>query len=165
MIKSITSGLVATAIAVPVLMFGTTGFATVQGTQSFEPNHRAVAFAKDDVRAHKRGLRGKRGKGHMFRHLDLTEAQRDQIFELRHGTKPQMRELRKRKHAAKRELREMIHTEQVDQSRVEALSTEMGEISAAMVRARVATQIEVMKVLTPEQRAKLKERVESRGRK
>lgn len=154
--KSLTTGLVAAVITVPALMFGSNGFATVQGTQLEPVANPPVTITQRDVAAHKRGMR--RGGGKMFRGLDLTEAQRDQMFELRHSSKPQMRELRKRKGTAKRAIREMVLTGQIDQARLDTLSNEIGQVTADMVRARVATRVEMMKVLTPEQRAKLKER-------
>jgi protein CpxP len=161
--KSLTTGLVAAVIAVPALMFGSNGFATVQGTQVAPTASPAVVFSQRNASAHKRGMRRGGHKGKMFRGLGLSEQQRDQMFELRHSSKPQMRELRKRQRAAKRAIRDMVVAGQVDQSQLETLSTEIGQVSAEMVRARVAVRVEMMSVLTPEQRAKLKERLDRRN--
>ena len=126
-----------------------------------------------------RGERGGRGEGprhgkserrgghhdsmrHMLRGLDLTEAQRDQIFELRHASVPAMRDAHKAVRAARKQLRDYSREGNVDKAQLQQYAGELGQAIANMTVLRIEGRSAVMAVLTPEQKAKMKERMEKR---
>jgi len=110
------------------------------------------------------GPRGELG-GRMMRELDLSEAQRNQMFEIRHAAQPaahdKMNALRKNRVA----LREAATAKEYDAGRVRALADEGAKLQADLAVMRIETQQKTLAVLTPEQRAKLEQlRGERRGR-
>jgi len=100
--------------------------------------------------------------GRMMRELDLSEAQRDKMFEIRHASQPamhaKMNDLRKNRVA----LREAATARDYDAGRVRALADEGAKIQADLTVMRVETQQKALAVLTPEQRAKLEQAREQR---
>ena len=101
---------------------------------------------------------------HMLRGLDLTEAQRDQIFELRHASVPAMRDAHKAIRAARKQLRDYSREGNVDKAQLQQYAGELGQAIANMTVLRIEGRSAVMAVLTPEQKAKMKERMEKRGK-
>ena len=99
--------------------------------------------------------------GHMMggmRGLDLSEAQRDKIFELRHALAPKMRAEMKVVQAARTQLRDMVTSDSYDEAKVKELTEASAGAKARMAQMRLRNQHEVYQVLTPEQREKMKER-------
>lgn len=129
-----------------------TGCAHAQRT-SFEghPGH--------EGRFHGRDVRG----GHFMRGLDLTEAQRDQLFTLRHAQAPKMRELGKTLRHARQELRQLSMSDNYDEARAKALADSASQAGAEMAMLRAQMGNQMYRILTPEQREKLKQRTERRG--
>lgn len=110
-----------------------------------------------------RHMFGGHGGGHgMLRGLDLTEAQKDKIFELRHKLEPEMREQMKVVRAAGVALREMMSQGEYDAARVKTLTEERAAAMSQMAQMKFASQNEVYQLLTDEQRAELKKRKEAR---
>ena len=112
------------------------------------------------------GLRGHEGRGGpmmQLRGLDLTEAQRDQIFKIFHEQAPAMREQMKAMRDARRELAQAAGGERYDAERVRAAAEAQGKAVTQLALLRAQAMQKVSAVLTPEQRAKLKERFEKRG--
>ena len=95
---------------------------------------------------------------HMLRDLDLTEAQRDQIFQIRHAQAPAMREQAKAMRAARKDLRELAMAPEYDAQKAQASADAMAKAMSAMALMRVDTTRKLLAVLTPEQRKKLDER-------
>ncbi|MGH1359232.1 MAG: Spy/CpxP family protein refolding chaperone [Burkholderiaceae bacterium] len=111
-----------------------------------------------------RGGHGEFGMKMMLKGLDLTEAQRDQVFEIRHAAMPAMRDASKQMRQARKSLRELalqgkVSPEQIAQSSA-ALEKAVGEL--ATVRAQSMSA--VVDVLTDEQATKLRERMNRRGK-
>lgn len=105
--------------------------------------------------AHGKG-RGEHGGWHAtMRALDLTEAQRDQLFELRHAQAPAMREQMKAIRSAQRELRQLAMAQPYDAARAEVLARELGTAIAERTRMGTETRSKFYAMLTPEQREKL----------
>jgi periplasmic protein CpxP/Spy len=96
-----------------------------------------------------------------LRGLDLTEAQQDKLFNIRHAQAPQQRDYAKAIRKAREALRELGGADRFDEAKATAASRDLGQAVAgeALLRARMEAQ--VLAVLTPEQRARLNER---RGR-
>jgi Spy/CpxP family protein refolding chaperone len=106
------------------------------------------------------GFRGP-GPGMPFGHfhgLKLTDAQQDKLFNIMHAQAPQRREHEKAIRKAEEGLRELGRAERFDDARAAALSRDFGQAIAAAELLRVRTQSQALAVLTPEQRAELRER-------
>lgn len=107
------------------------------------------------------GLSGGPGGARMLRQLDLTEAQRDQVFKIFHEQAPALRERAKATRAAHEALRQAASDPNADAARIRSLADAVGKAHADAAAARAEALQKVAAVLTPEQRAKL---AESRGR-
>jgi Spy/CpxP family protein refolding chaperone len=99
----------------------------------------------------------------MLRGLDLTEAQRDQIFKLRHEQAPAARERMKAARAAQDALRQAARDPNADSARIRQLADAVGKAHADAAVARVDSERRILAVLTPEQRAKLEQARERRS--
>jgi Spy/CpxP family protein refolding chaperone len=110
-----------------------------------------------------REMRGGAGMG-MLRGLDLSEAQRDQVFRIFHDQAPAMRERMKATRAAHEELRKATAAATFDSARVRQLADAVGKAHADAAYARAENMSRVLAVLTPEQRAKLEQRRERGSR-
>lgn len=102
----------------------------------------------------KAGLRGLGGeKMPPYLHgLDLTEAQRDKVFEILHAQAPAMRDRAKAMHRVEDELRGLVAAPDYSAAKAKALADLAASAMAEMTLARVATDRQVFEVLTPEQR-------------
>jgi periplasmic protein CpxP/Spy len=100
---------------------------------------------------------GHRGAWPM-RGLQLTEAQRDQIFKIFHEQAPAMRESRKAARKAREELRSLVKAATFDRARARAFAEAEGKALTELAFMRAEAMSRVREVLTPEQRSKLDER-------
>ncbi|MDX1376775.1 MAG: Spy/CpxP family protein refolding chaperone [Burkholderiales bacterium] len=98
------------------------------------------------------------GMQRMLRGLDLSEAQRDQIFEIRHAQAPAMRAQMKTLHAARKDLRELALAPQYDAAKARASADALAGATSQLALMRIDTMRKVLAVLTPEQRKTLEER-------
>ena len=109
------------------------------------------------------------GRGHhggpmmQLRGLDLSEAQRDQIFKIFHDQAPAAREQMKQVREARLALAKAAGGDRYDEAGVRAAAESQGKAVTQLAIMRAQTMQRVSAVLTPEQRAKLKERAEHRG--
>ncbi|MCZ7565832.1 MAG: Spy/CpxP family protein refolding chaperone [Burkholderiales bacterium] len=107
--------------------------------------------------------------GRFLRELDLSDAQRDRMFEIRHAARPAMREKMNALRANRSALREAATANDYDAARIRTLADEGAKLQADLTVMRVETEQKALAVLTPEQRAKLEqlraERRDRRGRK
>lgn len=92
-----------------------------------------------------------------LRGLDLTEAQRDQIFEIMHAQAPLMRQKLKEARRAHEALRDLAMSAQYDEGRARALATEDAKAGADLALMRVRGEHKIFAVLTPEQRNTVQE--------
>lgn len=183
------SRLLTAAIGVPVLALGL-GFSPLSNAVTSTSQPLMIATADDNVRGGEREVRGHRNSdswgghdrrgGHnkysrgekgkrggdgmkrMFRGLDLSEAQRDQLFALRHGSAPIMRQMKKEQRAARQAMRALSTADQFNQQQVDAAAAEVGRLATQMAAHRAKMMFDMRAVLTAEQRAKLTEQMESR---
>jgi Spy/CpxP family protein refolding chaperone len=88
--------------------------------------------------------------------LGLTEDQIKSIREIRTRHWQSMRETVRALREARRDLREMV-LQNTDETTFSAKAAEVRELSGQVLEARARTLQEVARILTPEQRAKLRE--------
>lgn len=103
---------------------------------------------------------GMEGHGGMLQHLralNLSEAQRDKLFNIRHNAEPEQREHMKAIRKAHEALAELAHADRFDDARAAALSRELGQAIAAAALLRARTEAQALAVLTPEQRGQLQQ--------
>jgi periplasmic protein CpxP/Spy len=103
------------------------------------------------------------GHGMWLRGLDLTEAQRDQIFKIRYDQAPAMREQMKQVRHAREDLMKAASGERLDEARARQAADSLGKAVSTMAVMRAQTMNRVRAVLTPEQRARLDERMTRHG--
>jgi Spy/CpxP family protein refolding chaperone len=108
---------------------------------------------------------GRRGHGMMhLRGLNLTEAQRDQVFKIFHDQAPAMHEQMKQVHRSRGELRQLAMAERFDEGRARQLADTQAKALAALAVMRAQTMARVREILTPEQRQRLQQMREQRER-
>jgi Spy/CpxP family protein refolding chaperone len=102
--------------------------------------------------------------GHALRHglpflrgIDLSEAQEDRLFAILHAEAPQLREQDKIQDKAHEALRAMLDAGDYNEARAAAHTKALGQAIAARELLRVRTAGQVMALLTPEQRAQLRQ--------
>ena len=100
----------------------------------------------------KGGMGGMDGGMRMLRGLNLTEAQRDQVFNLMHKQAPAARERAKAIQKSRLELRNLSMSAQYDDARAKTLADSIAAATAEMALTRARTGQEIYKLLTPEQR-------------
>lgn len=118
------------------------------------------------------GAEGHRGGGPMFgahghgrhgdgflRGLDLSDQQRDRIFEIRHAAAPKMREQAKVLRDTRGEFARLALSSGYDEAKVKALADRNAQAISEMAQLRARSMNEIYQVLTPEQQAKVQERL------
>jgi periplasmic protein CpxP/Spy len=110
-------------------------------------------------------MEGMRGMHHggMLRGLDLTEAQRDQIFKIHHDQVPAMREQMKQVRHAREDLMKLANADRFDDARARQAADTLAKAVSAMAVMRAQTANRVRAVLTPEQRQRVDERLQRHG--
>jgi periplasmic protein CpxP/Spy len=103
-----------------------------------------------------RGFHHKHGsgdhRGESFRKLNLSEAQRDKIFELRHAAEPAMRAKAKELRTVRGDLSGIATADRFDESRATALVNQSARAEAELTLMRLRLKNQIHNVLTPEQR-------------
>lgn len=110
------------------------------------------------------GERGEFGLGippHL-RGLDLTEVQRDKLFNLFYTQLPTLREQGKLKHKAAEDLRTLARTEPFDDAKAQQLATQLAAADKELALGRARNEAKVFAILTLEQRQKLQDRRDER---
>jgi Spy/CpxP family protein refolding chaperone len=90
--------------------------------------------------------------------LNLSEAQKGKLFNIRHAAEPQQREHMKAIRKAHEALAELARSDRFDDARATALSRELGQAVAAEALLHARTEAQTLAVLTPEQREQLHRR-------
>jgi protein CpxP len=106
------------------------------------------------------GHRGKRGSGGGFRglaQLDLTDAQREQVRDVRKRHEAELNEARTRLRAAHDAQRDAANAVPIDEGRIRSASQALADAQADMTILRARVHGEILLLLTPEQQAKAKE--------
>lgn len=102
------------------------------------------------------GHRGHHGGGAMFlRGIQLTDAQKDKIFAIRHALAPQMYEKFKVVRQSREDLRGMATSANYDEARAKAAIDAGARAKADLALLRLRSQHDIFSVLTPEQKAQV----------
>lgn len=117
------------------------------------------ALAQSDERP---GAMPSQGMHRMLRHLDLSDAQRDQVFKIFHDQSPAMHERMKAARAAREDLQKLAAASAFDRQRARAIADTEAKAIADMEVMRAESMSRVREILTPEQRAKLDQMREHR---
>lgn len=97
------------------------------------------------------------GPQRWLRQLDLSEAQRDQVFKIFHDQAPAMREQMKVVRRTREELRQAATSPSFDLARARQLADTQAKALSEMTFMRADSMSRVVAVLTPEQRTKLQQ--------
>ncbi|MCB1907824.1 MAG: Spy/CpxP family protein refolding chaperone [Rhodocyclaceae bacterium] len=97
------------------------------------------------------------GSEHMLRRLDLDEAQRDRIFELRHAQAPQMRAKWKEARNARKALQELAWSGEYDATKAAGLARQGADAMAEIAGMRAQMQADIYQLLNADQRTRLAE--------
>ncbi len=99
--------------------------------------------------------------------LELTQEQRDRLFELRHSAQPELRAARIEARTHRQALRELARAEKFDKTAAEKASQALAEAQARGHLLRAQLHFDMAQVFTDEQRDQLrtwrKNRAERRG--
>jgi len=98
----------------------------------------------------------------MLRGLDLTEAQQDKIFQMRHDLEPKMYEQMKAARAADQALRDMMDKGEYDAAKVKTLTEQRAAAMSRMAQMKFASRNEVYQLLTDDQKAEFNKRKAAR---
>ncbi|MBT9522337.1 MAG: Spy/CpxP family protein refolding chaperone [Dechloromonas sp.] len=90
-----------------------------------------------------------------LRQLDLSEAQRDRVFEIMHGQAPAMREKVKAVRNAEESLRKLVLSTEYSEPKARALSDGAAKATAELALARAMAERQIYEVLSAEQRSQL----------
>ena len=116
----------------------------------------------DEGRMHE-GMHRGGGRMRQMEMLGLTDAQKDQIFKIRHDSVPPMREQMKQVRKAGLELRQLAMADKFDEVKARQLADQQAKAMANMAVMRAQTANRVRQVLTPEQRQKMDQMRQHRG--
>lgn len=87
--------------------------------------------------------------------LNLSEAQRDRVFEIMHGTAPAMREKVKAVRNAEESLRRLVLSAEYTEPKARALSDGAAKAMAELALARAMAERQIYEVLSAGQRSQL----------
>jgi Spy/CpxP family protein refolding chaperone len=152
-LKRIAAG-VGLAVALPLAAFAQTGPAAggPDGRMG-PPHHMRGGFMHASME------RGPGGFGHHgagFLHgIDLTDAQRDRIFAIRHAAEPQVYEKFKLLRKSHEDLRGMATSPNYDEAKARAAIDAGARAQADLALLRVRSEHEIFALLTPEQKAQV----------
>lgn len=90
-----------------------------------------------------------------LRALNLSDAQRDKVFEIMHGQAPGLRDKAKAVQKAEEELHKLGAAPDYSEARARNLAESLGKAIAELSLARARADRQVFEVLTPEQRKQL----------
>lgn len=112
-------------------------------------------------RANKKQRRGRMGNA-LFKQLDLTDAQKEQMKQIRASHRETTKALREQLRAARRELRQARQEGTFNESLVSQKLAQVAPLKAKLMGERIKIRDAQMAVLTAEQKAKLSELREKR---
>jgi|SRR5689334_867906 len=116
----------------------------------------ASASAQDGPGGHM----GRHGGGSMMhlRGLNLTQAQRDQVFKIYHDQEPAVHEQMKQVQAARQQLMQLASADRFDEASARQAADAQAKALSNLAVLRAQTMYRVREVLTPEQRQQLDQR-------
>lgn len=96
--------------------------------------------------------------------LGLSDAQRDQIFQIRHNAVPVMRQHRQAVRQARRDLRQAAFSDHLDQARIDEIISRMTSAKMQIAKLRAQSDHQVFQILDTAQRDRLRELLEKKRR-
>lgn len=97
------------------------------------------------------------GKPPYLRDLDLSSAQKDQLFNINYAQVPAMRDQHKQHQQLMGELRATAQADKYDDTKAQQIADKAAKLEKEKVLARVRHEAKVFALLTPEQRKKARE--------
>lgn len=128
------------------LCFATSGKAQ---TQELPPGHPPVNSA---FMAH----HAKMGFEHALMQINITQAQKDKIFDIRHKNEPSLYKTHQQIRAVKEQINELRMKQNFDIAKARGLYTQLANLEAESKIAKFEQDAEIYNVLTNEQKAELK---------
>jgi protein CpxP len=117
----------------------------------------AIAQSKD-AGGHKHGMRGgDHMMGASFRNLNLTDAQKTQMKQIRNSHSQNLRPLMEQVRAKRQEIRQASEGGTFDEALVTQKLNEIAPLEAKLMGERSKLHQEMLAVLTPDQKAKLEQ--------
>ena len=139
---------------------------------SLKRNHIAAFLLASSVAlgvapaAHAQGMpgHGMHGGGPMMmlRGLDLTQAQRDQVFQIVHEQEPAVHEQMKQVRQARADLMKLAAADNFDQARAQQAADAQAKALSALAVMHAQSMNRVRAILTPDQRERLDQRAQKR---
>jgi Spy/CpxP family protein refolding chaperone len=124
---------------------------------------RAHAQSQAEPQATPPGPASGRLRRRLFRQLDLTPEQLRQMTAIRRAAQSEQRQLNRRRAQARLALEKEIAAESPDRALVERRVSELAEAQRAAETLSALTEVEMRRVLTPQQRAVLRSLLERYG--
>jgi Spy/CpxP family protein refolding chaperone len=110
------------------------------------------------------GMGHHRGHSMMgLRNLNLTEAQRDQVFKIYHEQAPAVHEQMKQVQRSRQDLRQLAMADRFDEGRARQIADTQAKALSALAVMRAQTMARVREILTPDQRQRLDQSRERRA--
>ena len=153
---------IALVAAAAGLLFAAATFAQVPAQTAPQ----AAPAAKSAKQAPQAPAPGQPGSGRQAG-LNLTDTQREQIRMLRDAQRNDDRALREKMRAAREQLRQAMRADIPDEAAVRAAAGAVAALQADQAALRARSRAQFMKVLTPDQQARMKQaraRLEQRAR-
>lgn len=142
-------------LAATILSLTMASVATAKPNQDHDKPHHC---SQKDERGHHKDMMHSGHHPHFLRGINLTDAQKDKIFELKHAEVPKMREHMKARHQLKKELMQL--SDQYSEEKAKAIANKLATIERDSVLARAHHHQQVLNLLTPEQRKQVAENKE-----
>ncbi len=134
-------------LAASILSLSMASIATAQPSQGHDKQKHCMQ--KGEHGHHQNKMHSRHGE--RFLHgINLTEIQKDQLFELKHAEVPKMRAKMKERHQLKKELMQL--SDNYSEDKAKAIADQLATIERDSVLARVHHHQQVLNLLTPEQR-------------
>lgn len=110
------------------------------------------------------GMRRGGGMGRLVRELNLTDAQKTKLRQMRFDRQKAAIQNRATLQTRQLELRQLMSGDKPDKAAIDRKIDEIGQARTAQMKARLDTRLAIRDLLTPEQQKKLRQLREQRGR-
>jgi len=118
---------------------------------------------RPDRQGHARGIGRGFGPGPGLARLNLRDEQRQQIRAIMQEARESNQAAQKTAGDLQRELRAAVFADTPDHAKIDELKAAIGEAQAEGLNARIAVELKIAQVLTPEQRTQAREAPGPRG--
>jgi protein CpxP len=133
------------------------GLAMAVGLACAAPGYGQTAAAAPQVAPAAKAPAAKQAAAGRQAGLNLTDAQREQIRALRDAQRNDQRALREKMRAAREQLRQTMRADVPDEAAVRSAAGAVAALQADQATLRARSRAQVMKVLTPDQQARMKQ--------